>query len=119
MMLDRANIARNPEKASALQLLYNELRLAIDNPLAKWKPRFLAFRALSECFTVILNDLMLMSSFEIYAKGVPASKGYVVHEISSPKKIENAQKKLPVRVRTIQAAIAKGDGVTFKESTMS
>jgi hypothetical protein len=118
-MFDKADIANNLNKAKKLRALYDYLRTQKGGaPLEQMERWSIPFEALNDCFSVILDDLMLLSAYEMYAKAFLISKGYVVHEIEIPQSLKRLQKKGPIHVRTIRAKMASGEVVKFQETTI-
>lgn len=118
MMLQKAEIVRNLEKAKGLYLLYEELRSSGLKTSDGVSLMGVAHRALSECYSVILDDLMILSAFEIYAKSELIKKSYVIHEIRSPASLSRRQKSEPIHIKSIKAHVSKGKFVDFKDTTI-
>lgn len=111
IMLQKTEILGNLDKAKGLLTLYDELRISGFKGNTGESLFGVAHRALSECYAVILDDLMLLSAFEIYAKSLLIKKSYVIHEIKKPKSLATKQRKTPVHIRSIKAVISKGEEV--------
>ncbi len=117
-MLDKAKITSNVKRAKILRSLVDK---HIANNLENDDDReelFLIHQVLSECFEVVVDDLMLLSAFEMYAKGQLLRKGYLVHEISKPSLLNKKQRTSPVHVRTIRAHAKRGEKIKFSEKTI-
>jgi hypothetical protein len=76
------------------------------------------FRALSDCYEPIVDDVLLISAFEMYAKASLLRRGFAVHEISAPKDLRDTQRSKPIHRNTLRARKRTGANVAFKEGTI-
>jgi hypothetical protein len=83
------------------------LRKALDNLNAttstedRTKEWFDIFEVLCTFFDPILDDVLLISAFETYAKACLLKQGYFVHNIKRPKNLTLVQKREPVSLEEV------------------
>ncbi|GGY65163.1 hypothetical protein GCM10011613_06270 [Cellvibrio zantedeschiae] len=106
-MLHKAKIATNIESA-----------LRIAKAMEKdAKTRSELFCVLLDYYEHIIDDVAIMSAFELFAKSKLLRKQYIIHDLESAKdqhKIRNVQKKQPIHIKS---CLAKN--YTIKETTLS
>jgi hypothetical protein len=117
-MLDKAKLTSNLERAKCLKVLLDKHMSKDSNNAEHREEATLIFNLLSECFEVILDDLMLLSAFEMYAKGQLLRKGYLIHAIREPTSLCKKQRTKPIHIRTIRAMNNKGENIEFSEKTI-
>ncbi len=121
-MLKKAKIAQNIDRAKVLRTLVDQSSTKGSKNRSGPDEWSQLFRLLSDCFEVLIDDLIVASAFELYAKRTLLSRGYCVHNISAPEALVKAQQRgaaaRPIHVRTIRAVEAKGEKVSFQKSTL-
>lgn len=119
VMLDRTAIVRNLQRAKLLVDVLDVFWTGdhIDNELERQRVFDLS-SLLTDCFEPIADDVLIISALEIHAKAELLRKGYVIHEIRRPSRLRKQQKDRPVHVRTVRAAIRKGEQVVFNQFTI-
>jgi hypothetical protein len=119
VMLDRTTIVPNLQRAKILLDVLDVLQTGDhhDNELELQRV-FDVFSLLTDCFEPIADDVLIISALEIHAKAELLRKGYVIHEIRQPSRLRKQQKEKPVHVRTVRAAIRKGEQVVFNQGTL-
>jgi hypothetical protein len=115
-MLDKATIVKNINSAKVLRKVCDE-KIKADEHMNNEDFRHLHM-LLINCFEVIVDDVILMSAFEMLMKRKLLAKSYVIHEISKPDSLKKRQKKAPVHIRTIQSLAKKGEEIKFGENTI-
>ena len=124
-MLEKAKIAKHIDRAKVLRTLVDQSFAKSGKGEFDRKAGHELFSLLSECFDVLIDDLIIGSAFELYAKRMLLSQGYCVHDISLPENLRLAQRGkkgqggAPVHVNTIKATETKGAAVGFGETTLS
>jgi hypothetical protein len=119
MMLERSKILPNLARANLLLDLLDFCRKGghvLDD--AEHQRVFDVFSLLMECYQYIVDDLLVVSAFEIHAKAVLLKSGYVIHQIREPKKLRKIQSKAPIHVRTVQASSKRGEEVRFQSYSL-
>lgn len=76
------------------------------------------FALLTECYEVIADDLLVLSSLELHAKATLLKGGYVIHQIRKPAKLKQLQETDPVHVRRVRARAKNGDEIVFGQKTI-
>ena len=91
-MLDKATIVKNINSAKVLRKVCDE-KIKADEHMNNEDFRHLHM-LLINCFEVIVDDVILMSAFEMLMKRKLLAKSYVIHEISKPDSLKKRQKKV-------------------------
>ena len=116
---EKAKVAQNLTRAKLLRKIVDE---KFKGSKKKTEQEILEIRDLHlllvECYEVITDDLLLISSLELIAKRKLVAKCYVIHQVKAPKSLCNEQKRKPIHARTIQAMERAGKPVSFRESTI-
>ena len=124
-MLDKAKITKHIDRAKVLHILVEQSFAKSGKSDADQEVNRQLFLLRSECFDVLIDDLIIASAFELYAKRTLLSRGYCVHNISTPESLTNAQQgkkgraASPIHVKTIRASEAKGEKVSFQKNTLT
>lgn len=84
-LLTRTRISGNLSRAKTLRkLIDRSLTAAAHDDDEAVMDRFELHYMLTDCYDVMVDDLLLLSAFESHAKATLLGSGYVVHEISTP-----------------------------------
>jgi hypothetical protein len=71
-----------------------------------------------EFFKVVVDDMLLVSAFEMHAKAALLKKGYIVHYVEFPLDLKKTQKSRPIHVRTVRAMVKKVNIPKFSQKTL-
>jgi hypothetical protein len=118
VMLDRTTIVPNLQRAKVLRDVLDVFGTGDHLNELEQQRVFDVFSLLTGCFEPIADDVLIISALEIHAKAELLRKGYVIHEIRHPSRLRKQQKDAPVHVRTVRAAIRKGEQVVFNHGTI-
>ncbi len=116
-MLNRTTIAANIDRARLLRRLIDESLATGVTDEATFHMRVELHNMLTDLFEVITDDLLLLSAFELHAKAELLRRGYIVHELEAGD-LSDQQKKRPLHVRTVRAALNRGEQVRFRDHTI-
>jgi hypothetical protein len=110
-MLGKAKIVQNLESAITISQAMNLTRGQPDIDLHMG-----LFRSLSQFHEYIIDEVAIVSAFELYAKATLLKKQYLIHEITRPAHLRTKQKKTPIHRATFRASYRKGENpqVDFK-----
>lgn len=115
-MLGNAHIANNLHNALILAKIkeskYGNSEMEMDDYLS-------LFEVLMSFYRDLIDDVVIISSFEIYAKAILLNKQFIVHEIQSPAKLAKEQKNKPLHFRSYRALLKKGEVIKIKERTLT
>ncbi|MGH7926480.1 MAG: hypothetical protein ACREQV_01635 [Candidatus Binatia bacterium] len=118
-MLERTRIINNVERARLLLDALDRLPTPVEaRESSEGELWFELFRLLCDNYAPIVDDLLLISAFEMAAKASLLRAGYVIHEIETPKDLRACQRKRPVHRRTVRASITRGTDVQFSDRTI-
>jgi hypothetical protein len=119
VMLERTTIVPNLQRAKVLLDVLDVFWTGdhLNNELERQRV-FDVFSLLTDCFEPIADDVLIISALEIHAKAELLRKGYVIHEIRHPSRLRKQQNNTPVHVRTVRAALRKGEQVVFNQGTI-
>jgi hypothetical protein len=119
VMLDKTTILPNLARAKILRDVLDVFWTGdhLNNEPERQRV-FDIFSLLTDCFEPIADDILIISALEIHAKAALLRKGYVIHEIRRPSRLRQQQKHTPVHMRTVRAAIRKGEQVLFNQTTI-
>ena len=67
----------------------------------------------------IVDDMIIISSYEMYAKAVLLRKRYIVHEIIKPNNIRRKQKKNPYHILTYRSDKKNNNDVSISQRTIT
>jgi hypothetical protein len=115
-MLNKATIVKNLKSAKALRKGCDEKMKAGES--FENDDFHQLFKLLTDCFEVIVDDVILLSAFEMLIKRKLLAKSYVIHEITKPLFLKKKQKKVPIHNRTIQSLTKKGEEIKFSDNTI-
>jgi hypothetical protein len=112
-MLNNAKIANNIADAICL-------RKGLDKIINEPTPELFGMANIlhHKFYQHIVDDIILMSSFEMYAKACLLKKQYIVHVIEKPNKFKKEQKNFPVHLKTLLAQKAKGEVWKLSNNTI-
>jgi hypothetical protein len=117
-ILQKSKIAQS--LASAITLQYVHERMPITNSIEDAYHRLGMLRILTtDYFSMLADDVLLLSAYEIYAKSQLLKKRYVIHDILKPDGLRKKQRREPIHIRTIQAHFKRGETVEFGETTLA
>ena len=74
------------------------------------------FRAQCELHEYIIDEVAIVSAFELYAKAILLKKQCLIHEITQPSYLRAQQKRSPIHRATYRASHRKGETpqISFK-----
>lgn len=117
-MLDKTTIVKNIERAKSLRKLCNKEMKNVRENKHSTDDYIELYKLLLECYETIVDDVMILSAFEILMKRRLLAKGYVIHNIIKPNELKNIQKKRPVHRRTICSQDKKNIKIEFSDNTL-
>ncbi|RYY74988.1 MAG: hypothetical protein EOO52_11805 [Gammaproteobacteria bacterium] len=121
-MLNKAKIVANIETALILAKVSQKF-LQSTNP-SENEDGLQLFIALMNCYEHIIDETVIVSAFENFAKSKLLKKMYIVHEFDSSqdddvqKKIKSRQKKFPIHIKTYLAAHDRQLTYIFRDTTL-
>ncbi|PHS20146.1 MAG: hypothetical protein COA86_02325 [Kangiella sp.] len=115
-MLNKATIVKNIKKAKILYKVVNE-KIKSSGTMENDDIHQL-YMLLTDCFEVIVDDVILLSAFEMLMKRKLLAKSYIIHEITEPLFLKKKQKKVPIHVRTIQSNAKNKESIKFSDNTI-
>jgi hypothetical protein len=119
LMLERSTILPRLSRAKVLLDLLDLCWQGGKHQEASERQRvFDVFGLLTECYQPVVDDLLVISAFEIHAKAVLLKLGYVIHQIRKPKALRSLQNESPVHVRTVRASTKRGEDVLFHRNSV-
>jgi hypothetical protein len=116
-ILDYAKIASALERGRILNSLKDRLS-ALNKKRANDLYIDQIVSMLNDCYRPIVDDVMLLSAFELYARARLLRDGCVVHNIVAPAVLKKKQELEPVRVNSVRSAARKGQSVSFSEVSL-
>ncbi len=117
-MLEKTNIFSSLSRAKALHHIYHSTPFGSNPSQEEIEMSFEIIHLLSECLSPLVDDVLLLSAFEIKAKTELLRKRYVVHDVLAPKEIADRQRKHPIHILTIQALQKTSNPIIFKDTTL-
>lgn len=116
-LLKKSNLARNLSRARDLgkvrKLLYE---LGPDH--AGFEHALTVFKEQSAYYDVIVDDVIIVGAFELYAKAMLLKKQRLPHVITKPGPLARGQKNRPIHFRTYRSELKKGD-VSLSTKTLA
>lgn len=115
-MLSKAKIVENIEiaypLAKALKKSLNSKKVDADVTLE-------LMHALLRLRDFILDEVVIVSAFELYSKAILIKRQYIIHEIEYPRDLKTRQKKEPIRRNTYRAYSRRGETPKISRNTLS
>ena len=115
-LIKKAKISLNIEETILLQRLYD---LVFKKHFNKYTQEVSSLHvAIFRRYEHIVDELIIIGSFELYAKGVLLLRGYIPHKIIKPDDLRDRQSNEPIHVRTLRSAYKKGQEIKIDDRTI-
>ena len=115
-MLNRAKIVKNIDKAVLIRSLIDDYISKSKDPGNKLLSTYML---LMDYHDSLVDEVIIISAFELYAKAILMTKGYFVYVINSPSDLHHEQKKRPIHRLEYRHLVKSGKLVNFSGNTIS
>jgi len=114
-MIQKARVVQNIDDILQLRELFD--RLFKEKGIEPTEIDVL-HKLISNNYEYVTDDVLMISAFELYAKGKLLAENFVPHVIDKPNCLSKKQKKRPVHVSDLKAAQRRGDDVCMLYKTL-
>lgn len=119
-MLEKADIVRNLRQARELRLLRDRMVTQISGMSKEERHEFMMlYQVQMGYYDVIVDDLIVMGAFEMYAKAMLLARQRIPHLVTKPNQLSKLQKKHPLHMRTYRSQLRKGKLVSLSPNTLT